>query len=189
MKNVLFRIILIALIILVQVQIVGCNGCSPSGRHHLQQKTSSYNVHSKTVEKEHSHKVGGSYSKSVVQMRSKNGVYFIPVRLNGVDMEVIFDTGASDIVISSVEALFLLKQEKLSEEDIEGQAYYGIADGSVAVGTVINLRSVEIGDRVLYNVKATVVDNVEAPLLLGQSALARFGKVSINYNDNTIEFD
>ena len=77
----------------------------------------------------------------------------------------------------------------MSEEDIEGQAYYGIADGSVAVGTVINLRSVEIGDRVLYNVKATVVDNVEAPLLLGQSALARFGKVSINYNDNTIEFD
>lgn len=189
MKIILFRIILIALIILIQVQIVGCNGCSPSGRHHLQQKASRNNAQAKIVENRHNHRVGGSYSKSVVQMRSKNGVYFIPVRLNGVDMEVIFDTGASDIVISSVEALFLLKQGKLSEEAIEGQAYYGIADGSVAVGTVINLRSVEIGDRVLYNVKATVVDNVEAPLLLGQSALARFGKVSINYNDNTIEFD
>ena len=47
----------------------------------------------------------------------------------------------------------------------------------------------EIGGRVLNNVQATVVDNIEAPLLLGQSALAQFGRVSIDYNSNTIEFD
>lgn len=187
MKKVFFYFESIFLIAIVPFLLVGCNGCSPSGRHAIQQRANSSSVQKKTIKSNH-HRTRASSGKSIVHMRNRNGVYFIPVRLNGVDMEVVFDTGASDIVISSVEALFLLKQGKLSEEDIEGQAYYGIADGSVAVGTVINLKSVEIGNRVLKNVQATVVDNVEAPLLLGQSALARFGKVSINYNDNTIEF-
>ncbi len=189
MKTVLIRIGSLAIIAILQLILVGCNSCSPSGRHAMQQKVVNSSTQSKAVERNQHHRSRMNKGKSIVHMRNSNGVYYIPVRLNGVDMEVIFDTGAADIVISSVEALFLLKQGKLSEEDIEGQAYYGIADGSVAVGTVINLKSVEIGNRVLNNVQATVVDNVEAPLLLGQSALAQFGRVSINYNDNTIEFD
>ena len=41
-------------------------------------------------------------SPSVVRMRKCGGVYMIPVKLNGTEMDVIFDTGASDIVISSL---------------------------------------------------------------------------------------
>lgn len=168
---------------------VGCNGCSPSGRHALQQRTSSSSSLSIT-EQDRTHRSSNStHSKSVVHMQKRNGVYYIPVRINDVDMDIIFDTGASDIVISSVEALFMMKQGKLTEDDVLGQTYYGIADGSVAVGTVINLKKVEIGGRILTNVQATVVDNIEAPLLLGQSALAQFGKVSIDYNNSIIEFD
>ncbi len=169
---------------------VGCNGCSPSGRQALQHRGASSSQTQSTSEQIRLHRNNKiTRSKSVVHMQKRNGVYYIPVRLNDVDMDIIFDTGASDIVISSVEALFLIKQGKLTEEDVLGQAYYGIADGSVSVGTVINLKKVEIGGRVLNNVQATVVDNIEAPLLLGQSALAQFGRVSIDYNSNTIEFD
>ena len=103
-------------------------------------------------------------------------------------MEVIFDTGASDITISNLEALFLIKQGKLSEDDILGEAYYQVANGDISVGTIINLRTVQIGDFVLQNVKASVVDNIGAPLLLGQSALAKFGNISIDYSNNTIVF-
>lgn len=56
-------------------------------------------------------------------------------------------------------------------------------------GTVINLRTVQIGNKILTNVKAAVVHNGEAPLLLGQSALAQFGKVSIDYKRNEITFE
>ena len=56
------------------------------------------------------------------------------------------------------------------------------------MGTIIRLKTVEIGGIVLHNVEANVVDNIQAPLLLGQTALSKFGKVTINYNDNTIEF-
>ena len=45
-----------------------------------------------------------------------------------------------------------------------------------------------IGDLVLDNVKATVVDNVNAPLLLGQTVLERFGSIEIDNNNNEIIF-
>jgi aspartyl protease family protein len=104
-------------------------------------------------------------------------------------MNFIFDTGASDITISATEAMFLYKQGTLQQEDILGTQQYQIADGSISEGTIINLRTVKIGKKTLKNVKASIVHNMEAPLLLGQSALAQFGKVSIDYNKNEITFD
>jgi aspartyl protease family protein len=127
--------------------------------------------------------------KTVVKMHKRNGVYHVPCKINGTEMEFIFDTGASDITMSLTEALFLYKQNKLTDKDFIGTEYYQIADGSVAEGSVVNLKSVSIGNTTLYNVKASIVHNTEAPLLLGQSALAKFGKISINYNRNEITFE
>lgn len=129
-----------------------------------------------------------SESSSKVRMKEESGVYTVPIKINGLELNFIFDSGAADITISSAEAIVLLKQGKLKEEDILGEAYYQIADGSIAAGTVINLRTVQIANKVLHNVQATVVDNLDSPLLLGQSALSRFGKISIDYNNSTIEF-
>jgi aspartyl protease family protein len=38
-------------------------------------------------------------------------------------------------------------------------------------------------------VQASVVHNLQAPLLLGQSALNKFGKISIDYNNGEITFE
>ena len=53
----------------------------------------------------------------------------------------------------------------------------------------MKLKTVEIGNRTLYNVQASIVHNMQAPLLLGQSALNKFGKISIDYNKNEITFE
>lgn len=127
--------------------------------------------------------------KSVVKMNKENGVYHVPCKINGTEMEFIFDTGASDITMSLTEALFLYKQAKLKKEDIIGKQQYQIADGSIHEGMIVVLRKVEIGNCVLTNVQASIVDNMEAPLLLGQSALTAFGKISIDYNRNEITFE
>jgi predicted aspartyl protease len=47
------------------------------------------------------------------------------------------------------------------------------ASGDVMEGTVINLKNVEFGGLNLTNVKASVVKNQVAPLLLGQTVLSR----------------
>lgn len=124
-----------------------------------------------------------------VRMEAAGGVYLVPINVNGLDLKFIFDTGASSICISSAEATVMVRQGKITKEDILGQQQFLDATGGVSVGTVINLRTVEIGGIVLHDVTANVVDNIQAPLLLGQTALAKFGKISIDYDDLTIEFN
>lgn len=125
----------------------------------------------------------------MVKMSAENGVYKIPVAINGSNMNFIFDTGASIISISATEALFLYKQGTLSEDDFLGQVDFQDATGAISQGTIIRLKSVKIGNKTLENVEASVVHNAVAPLLFGQSALAKFGKVSIDYKRNEITFE
>jgi aspartyl protease family protein len=156
-----------------------CTRCSQSGR----------NATSRNQNEQKSSTTKRNVEKNVIKMQHENGVYKVPIFINDTKMIFIFDTGASDITISATEAKFLYKQGTLRQEDILGTQQYQIADGSITEGTVINLRTVQIGNKILKNVNASVVHNSEAPLLLGQSALAQFGKVSIDYNKKEITFE
>lgn len=127
--------------------------------------------------------------KTVVKMQKMGGVYYIPVEVDGVNMRFIFDTGASTISISEVEAVYLYKQGVLTQQDIKGKANFSDANGNISEGTVINLKTVRIGDRTLKNVEASVVHNLKAPLLFGQSALEKFGKISIDNQKGEITFE
>ena len=102
--------------------------------------------------------------------------------INGLPLHFIFDTGAADVSISSVEATFMAKNDFLSSSDIIGKQNYQTADGNITEGTVINLKDVKLGSLHLNNIKASVVRNQAAPLLLGQSVLSKLGKIEI---DNT----
>lgn len=118
--------------------------------------------------------------------RQPGGTFEIPCNINGLALQMIFDTGASDVTISSVEANFMLKNGYLSEKDIKGKKYYQIANGLLSEGTVITLHEVKIGDAVLRNVDASVVKNQQAPLLLGQSVMERFGTITIDNQNNKL---
>jgi aspartyl protease family protein len=130
-----------------------------------------------------------SSSKITIEMVKKDGVYYIPVDINGVGMSFIFDTGASNISISEVEANYLVKQGTLTQEDIIGNAKFSDANGDISDGTIIRLKTVKIGQKELKNVEASIVHSQKAPLLLGQSAFERFGKVSVDYKKQTISFE
>lgn len=127
--------------------------------------------------------------KTIVKMENNNGVKYVWIEINGLRLKFIFDTGASSICISSAEATVLYRQGTLQKEDIIDIQYFQDATGKVSAGTRINLRTVKIGNRTLKNIEATVIDNAEAPLLLGQSALEKFGKISIDNKNNEIIFE
>ena len=129
------------------------------------------------------------FPEHYIEMKEESGVYFVPIRINGVDMEFVFDTGASSISISETEAMFLWKQGKLKEDDIQEDVQFIDANGDISNGTRINLREVQIGDLIVNDVEASVVHNQQAPLLFGQSAMNRFGKITIDYENNRIIFN
>ena len=115
-----------------------------------------------------------------IKMTKVSGVYQIPCIVNGVKMNFIFDTGASNVCISLTEARFLAKNGYLEKEDYIGRSTSQIADGSVVENMEINLHSIEVGGVIITDVKAVVVNSTTAPLLLGQSALKKLGKIEID---------
>ena len=53
-------------------------------------------------------------------MKREGGVSIIPCKVNGLNLNFIFDTGASNVSISLTEASFMLKNGYLEEGDIIG---------------------------------------------------------------------
>lgn len=109
----------------------------------------------------------------------------VKCEVNGLPLHFIFDTGASDVTMSSVEATFMLKNGYLNESDLSGKQYYRTADGSIAEGVKVRLQNVGFAGLSLFNVKASCVTNQSAPLLLGQSVLERLGRIEID-NDKML---
>lgn len=128
--------------------------------------------------------------KNSIPMIKKAGVYEIPVTINGVlKLNFIFDAGASDVSISSDVALTLIKTGTIKDEDFIGIESYKLADGSTVKSKVFVLREIQLGNKKINNVRASITKSVTAPLLLGQSVLNRFGKVTIDYNNGLIIFE
>lgn len=127
----------------------------------------------------------GQDSAVKIKMENVGGVYMIPAKVNGLPLKFIFDTGASEVSISLTEAIFMAKNGYLEEKDIEGTSFAQLADGSVAENTRIRIKSIEIGELTINDVSATVVHNAGAPLLLGQSAIKKLGRIEFD-GDNLI---
>jgi aspartyl protease family protein len=191
MNKVLISLLLIGHLLYLS----GCSGCSRSGSH--QPRRSKRSTADKTEQpatetpapapKPTLTKMGSGPTEVV--MEKANGVYKVPVTINGTPMKFILDTGASLISITAKEADFMEKNGTITDADIVGQSRFQDASGAISPGAVIRLKSVQIGDRVLENVNANVVANAKAPLLLGQSALSQFGKISVDYRRNVVTFD
>jgi len=126
------------------------------------------------------------HTQSSIRMEYKNGVYYLPCEINNLKLKFVFDTGASDCSISLTEAIFMLKNNYMNESDLLGSTYSKIANGEIIEGTKVILRAVKIGDKILYNVEASIVHSLSAPLLLGQSAIKKLGKFQFDYSTSTL---
>jgi len=123
--------------------------------------------------------MGASASgQTVIHLVSRQGVYRLPCKVNGHEVSLILDTGASNVCISSKFARMLL----LDEDDIIGEGKAVLADASVVNCLNVNLRDVEIGGLHLKDVEASVLESMEDDMLLGQSALQRIGPYTISGN-------
>lgn len=168
------RVICISSILLILFSLSSCSSCSRSGRKRAMQELSNGRSNNK---------------KTTIKMVKVNGVYQVPIEVNGTSMSFIFDTGASAVSISLLEAEFLYKQGKITEADVIGKQQFMDANGEISEGTLINLKEVKIGNRTVNNIKASVVHNNKAPLLLGQSVFERFGKISIDNDKGEISLE
>lgn len=122
-------------------------------------------------------------SKREINLEFKNGVYYLPIKINNVlNMNFVLDLGASDVSISPDLFLTLVKSGTIKESDYIGEKSYQFADGSTAKSSLFNISSLMIGEIEIKNVSASVSSNISSPLLLGQSALRKLGTYTIDNN-------
>lgn len=185
MKHLQVRLLFILMVLGSIVTIGNLTSCAHKSGHRNKNGTllpQGNSSHAKTSDR----RIKGS---TRVKMIKENGVYYVPITVNGLNLRFVFDTGASSVLISSAEAAVMYRQGLITQDDILGQTQMKDASGNISTGTIVNLKTVVIGGITLQNVEASVVDNMQAPLLFGQSALSKFGKVSIDYDKGFIEFN
>lgn len=121
-----------------------------------------------------------------IPFTKENGICNVKCNINDLPLYFVFDTGASTVSLSMVEANFMMKNGYLDKKDVVGSQYFQDANGNISEGTIVNIRNVNFGGLKLENVKASVVRNQKAPLLLGQSVLGRLGKIEIDNSEHVL---
>lgn len=176
MKKILYSLMVFAL----SIAIVGCGN---SNRSSSKQEESPY------AGFEYDQESDEDYVIKIPYTDMGNNLVSLPVTINGMGVEMIFDTGASSTTISLQEAQYLAKHGKLEEDDILGVQKFGTADGKTSEGLIIKLKELVIGNKItVSNTYATVVMNQEAPLLLGGSVFTQFREVSVDREEHIVKF-
>ncbi len=156
--------------------------CACQGKHKRIYIDTNYSVENLESEDMQTN-MNGNNGEIVVPFTEVGGVKSIAVKVNGIGVNMLFDTGCSSTLISIAEANYLYQKGLLENEDILGNVQAIIADGSVVNNALINLKELIIADKIICrNVRATVTENASAPLLLGNEVLDRAASYTI---DNT----
>ncbi len=128
---------------------------------------------------------------------TESNVKKIHIKLNdAVSYDAIFDTGCSGMSMSLLELKNLVKDRKISENDIVGSDYYTIADGSIVENAVIRLREVSIVDKqgqihTVSDIDVSVNENEGAAILVGNTVIDQLAKhrYTIDLDKKVIRFE
>lgn len=145
-----------------------------------EQKKDQYNPYAikSTAEKKQKNTFEVDFKKTESNLKT------IHVKLNDKNgYDALFDTGCSGMLISSMEFDDLIKSQTITVSDYVGVAVSFIADGSEIKNPIYNIRSVTVVDKkgeahVLRDIKATVVENPGAAILIGNSLIDQWAKNS-----------
>lgn len=122
--------------------------------------------------------------KKYIKLRHEDNCYIVPcIKLNGIPMEMLLDTGAANLTISIIEYEFLKKQHLLSDTTV-GTVDVTIADGNTIQAYTTKIHEVSIGGEIINGVECIVMPQTDAPLLLGMNVLRKLGNFRIDYERN-----
>ena len=125
-------------------------------------------------------------AQTVIKLDKEHNEYTTPCVVNGLKLKLEIATANFEVGISQVEATFMIKNGYIKESDVLNSKLYETASGEIAEGAEVTLREINISGLVLHDVKAIVIGSERAPLLIGQNALSRLGKITLDYNNNTL---
>jgi predicted aspartyl protease len=114
--------------------------------------------------------------------------YELKARLNNIfDIDLLIDTGASNCQITVDLLLTLYRTGALHEDDFIDNEIFILADGSLVENERFLLREIKIGNTSIYDVETIVAFDLFAPLIIGQNALAKLGKLEFDFENHQLK--
>jgi len=125
-----------------------------------------------------------------IPFTENNGNLYVKAIINNsVNADMVFDTGASDILVGKEEVDYLYSKGIITDEDVLGQVAMQDASNGITPGLYILLKQIQIGDLSVENVKAMVVNKPGLKMLFGQSALQLLPSYTIDNENKVIRFN
>ena len=116
----------------------------------------------------------------------EGGTFLVPVLINGIiPLHFTVDSGAAHVSIPADVVMTLTRTGTITDSDFVGEQTYILADGRRIKSKTFRIRQLKVGDRLIENVLGSISD-VNGSLLLGQSFLSRFKKVSFDYSQGLL---
>lgn len=128
--------------------------------------------------------IGYKRSSTIELVDYFNSLYKIKIEIGGIVKYFTFDTGASDLVISTDMAIDLIKKGVIEEDDFLGEELYTLADNSIVLAEIVRLDGIIIGDYTLNNVIVAVIE--DGSLLCGVGILNKFKNWELNQNPSSL---
>lgn len=117
---------------------------------------------------------------SVQLQRNENGHFYADVDINGAQVHMLVDTGATGIALSRDDARKAGIATSIGMNDVVGQG----ADGSVH-GEYVTVDKMSLGGKTVEHMNAIVLNNGDQSLL-GQAFLSQFVSVEIHGDTMTL---
>jgi gag-polyprotein putative aspartyl protease len=134
-------------------------------------------------------KLSPDSKSTAVPMISRGGTFRVPVTMNNrMILDFTVDSGAATVVIPIDVFGTLVRTGTISKADLMGKETFVFADGRKQAQQTFRIRSLRVGDHILYDVEASVAP-VAGDLLLGQSFLRRFKSWSIDNQRGLLVLD
>lgn len=128
-------------------------------------------------------------TRATAQFQRMGGVFVLSARLAGsTQAYFIVDSGAATVQVPQEAVEEMKRNGTLTDADFMGERRFILADGRAMQQRVFRLRSLQIGDRTMENVLATM-GAPKSRALLGQSFLQRLNWWKIDNVRNAIEFE
>ena len=126
------------------------------------------------------------FSQTVIPLRKEGYHYYITCKINGKEVEFLFDTGASSVLIT--ESIFkeLLKDDYLSKSDIKSEGEAEVASGEIFKTKILNFREFDVSGIIINDVRGSVIVGTEGSLLLGMSAIKHLMPYVIDDSSSTL---
>lgn len=119
----------------------------------------------------------------------KGEAIIAPCVVNGYTISFTYLKNARGFSISVNAALNLLKEGAISKNDFEGDPNTILAGGTIADRSTLTIKEMRIGNNMVNDMKVTVIQDLEMPMLFGEPILQQFGKFTIDTEKAEIVFE